>query len=79
MNGSARRPEDLVRRFNIMPIATIPLVQTPRQVLASRARRIAIALLIIIGVPAAVWAVHTYYIPLDLLAEKAMNKIGVRF
>jgi uncharacterized protein involved in exopolysaccharide biosynthesis len=79
MNGSARRPEDLVRRFNIMPIATIPLVQTPGQVLASRARRIAIALLIIIGVPAAVWAVHTYYIPLDLLAEKAMNKIGVRF
>ncbi len=79
MKSSARRPEDLVRRFNIMPIATIPLVQTPRQVFVSRARRITIALLIIVGVPAAVWAVHTFYLPLDLLAEKAMNKIGVRF
>jgi hypothetical protein len=78
LKGSARRPEDLVRRFNIMPIATIPMVQTPRQVFLSRARRITIALIIIIGVPAFVWAIHTYYFPLDLLAEKAMNKLGVR-
>lgn len=78
MKGSARRPEDLVKRFNIMPIATIPMIQTPRQVFLSRARRISIALLIIVGVPAAVWAVHTYYLPLDLLAERAMNKLGVR-
>ena len=76
--STARRPEDLVRRFNIMPIATIPMIQTPRQVFLSRARRITIALLIIFGAPAAVWAIHTYYLPLDLMAEKAMNKLGVR-
>jgi hypothetical protein len=78
MKSTARRPEDLVKRFNIMPIATIPMVQTPRQVFLSRARRVSIALLIIIGAPTAVWAVHTYYLPLDLLAEKAMNKLGIR-
>lgn len=78
MKSTARRPEDLVKRFNIMPIATIPMVQTPQQVFLSRARRVTIALLIIIGVPTAVWAVHTYYLPLDLLAEKAMNKLGIR-
>jgi uncharacterized protein involved in exopolysaccharide biosynthesis len=78
MKNAARRPEDLVKRFNIMPIATIPMIQTPRQILVSRTKRVTIALLIIVGVPAAVWAVHTYYLPLDLLAEKAMNKLGVR-
>lgn len=78
MNTSARRPEDIVKRFNIMPISTIPFIRTRRQVFFQRGLKLLIIFAIIIGVPMAVYAVHTYYTPLDLLAERVMNKLGIR-
>lgn len=78
LNRTARRPEDLVKRFDIMPLATIPVVQTPGEVVGRRFWRVAVIVLLGVGVPALVLAVHTYYLPLDLLAERLMNKIGVR-
>lgn len=76
LNRSARRPEDLVKRLGVTPIATIPYIQTRREALRRRALRLAILLAILIGVPALVWAVHTYYQPLDLIAERVMNALG---
>ena len=34
---------------------------------------------ILIVVPVGVWAIHEYYLPLDILAQKIMNRIGVRW
>jgi len=79
LNRTARRPEDLIRRFDVWPIATIPYVRTRREMLAQRGRRLLLLLLIMVGIPAAVWAVHTYYQPLDLIADRIMNKLGVRW
>jgi len=79
LNRSVRRPEDLVRALGVAPLATIPYVQTRGEVFARRGRKLALTLLILIGVPAIVFAVHTYYQPLDLIAEKVMNRLGVRW
>lgn len=78
MNSTARRPEDLVKRFNIAPIATVPFIRTRRQVFVQRSLKVLLLLVILAGVPAAVYAVHTYYLPLDDIANRLMNKIGVR-
>ncbi|WP_371038311.1 GumC family protein, partial [Rhodosalinus sp. FB01] len=78
LNRSARRPEDLVKRFNIAPIGTIPFIRTRRQVILQRSVKVAMLLIILVGVPAAVYAVHTYYLPLDVIADRAMNKVGIR-
>jgi hypothetical protein len=32
-----------------------------------------------VGIPAAVYMVHIYYLPIDLVAEKVMNRLGVRW
>jgi len=78
LNGTARRPEDLVRRFNIVPIATIPFIRSRQQMLVQRGAKVLVLLAILIGVPAGVYAVHTYYLPLDLIADRVMDKVGIR-
>jgi uncharacterized protein involved in exopolysaccharide biosynthesis len=79
LNRSIRRPEDLVRALGVSPIATIPYVQTRGEVFARRGRKLIFTLLILVGVPAIVYAIHTFYQPLDLIAEQIMNKIGMRW
>ncbi|WP_209507439.1 MULTISPECIES: lipopolysaccharide biosynthesis [unclassified Ruegeria] len=77
LNRAARRPEDLINKLDVWPIATIPYVRSRGQIMRQRVAWVAVILVIMIGVPAGVWAVHTYYLPLDLFAEKVIDKLGV--
>ena len=79
LNTAPRRPEAIVRKLGITPLATLPYIQGHHEQIRQRRITWAVALAIIIGVPLAVWAVHTYYQPLDLLAERVANKFGVRW
>ncbi|UUV08618.1 lipopolysaccharide biosynthesis [Ruegeria sp. YS9] len=75
LNRSVRRPEDLISKLDVWPIATIPYAPSRGEVLMQRAVWGGIILAILIGVPAGVWAVHTYYLPLDLITERVMDKL----
>ncbi|WP_210879706.1 GumC family protein [Roseovarius autotrophicus] len=79
LNRTARRPEDIVSRIGVRPLATIPYLHNRSEILRRRLTRIAVYLVIVLGLPAVVYAVHLYYLPLDLLADRAMNRIGVRW
>ncbi|RYH10996.1 hypothetical protein [Tropicimonas sp. IMCC6043] len=79
LNRTPRRPEDIVARFEVMPIATIPYVRTRRQMVVDRAIKLLVILSILVGIPAAIWAIHEYYMPLDLIADKVMTRLGVRW
>ena len=79
MNTTARRPEDIIKRFGVMPFTTIPYTRTRGQKLRQRSAKLLLSLVILVGIPALVYAVHIYYLPLDLIADKVMNKIGVRW
>ena len=79
LNRSIRRPEDMMRTLGISPIATLPYIQTRKEAVMRRGRKLLIALMILIAITAAVYAVHTYYQPLDLIAERIMNKLGMRW
>ncbi|MCV2863307.1 GumC family protein [Albidovulum sediminicola] len=78
LNRSVRRPKDLIDSFGIMPIATIPYMQTPGEI---QARRTIIAMTLVIvgiGLPGAVYAIHTYYMPLDQILANIAARLGVR-
>ncbi|WP_299901257.1 lipopolysaccharide biosynthesis [uncultured Ruegeria sp.] len=75
LNRSVRRPEDLISKLDVWPIATIPYAPSRGEVIMQRTVWGGIILAILIGVPAAVWAVHIYYLPLDLIAERVMDKL----
>jgi polysaccharide chain length determinant protein (PEP-CTERM system associated) len=77
LNRTVRRPAEIVSALGITPLATLPYLESRAERLFRRSRRIAAALVVLIGVPAALWAVDTYYLPLDLLAERFINQIGL--
>ncbi|MFN7224026.1 MAG: GumC family protein [Paracoccaceae bacterium] len=79
LNTAPRRPEAIVRKLGITPLATLPYIQDHRTMVRQRRLRVAVILAILISVPLAVWAVHTFYQPLDLLAERVANKFGFRW
>jgi uncharacterized protein involved in exopolysaccharide biosynthesis len=77
LNRSIQRPADLASRLGIATFGTIPYIRTRRQ---SGVRRgiITVALLtVMLGIPAALYAVHVFYLPMDLLIERAMEKVGL--
>lgn len=78
LNRAVRRPKDLVDAFGITPIATIPYMQTPEEIQARRMTVLLAVALFGIGLPAAIYAVHSYYMPLDLFLAKAAAKLGIR-
>lgn len=79
LNSAPRRPEDLIQKLEVWPIATLPYIRTRRELIIQRSIKFFLILLILVGAPLVVWALHTYYLPLDLIAEKVMNKLGVRW
>ena len=79
LNRAIRRPEDLVSKLGIAPLATIPYITTVGETSHRRTFRILGVLLILLGIPVAIYAIHVFYQPLDLLAERIMNKLGVRW
>lgn len=77
LNSAPRRPEAIVRKLGITPLGTLPYIQSHREVSRQRRMRILVLLAIVIGVPLLVWALHSYYMPLDILAQRVGKKLGI--
>ena len=67
LNRSIRRPVELTQGLGIQPIATIPYIRTVGEQRRKRTLILAILALIVIGIPLALFAIDTYYMPLDEL------------
>lgn len=78
LNRSVRRPKDLVKAFGITPITTIPYMNTPNEMVARRSVFWAMMAVAVIGIPALIYAVHVYYLPLDIILTKIAAKVGIR-
>ncbi len=77
LTSAVQRPVELTRALGITPIGTIPYVITPGERLRRRAL-IGLAMLVaLVGVPAAIWAVDTYYLPLDLVLARLTDRLGL--
>ena len=77
LNSSVRRPVDLTQRFGISPLAVLPIVQTPADRFIKQATVLGIVAVWVLGVPLALFLIHTYYLPLDLIASKAIQRLGI--
>lgn len=77
LNGAVRRPSDLVRQLEISPIGAIPYMRNRGEIIRRRLALSAVMLVVILGLPGAIWAVHTYYMPLDLVLAKVADKVGI--
>lgn len=77
LNRSIRRPVDLTRKLGITPFATLPYMRTRGEATRRRAL-IALALVLVMaGIPAMFWAIDTFYMPLDMVIERGIEKLGL--
>lgn len=76
LNRAVRRPADLMAKLGIAPFATLPLMRTHAELRRRRAIILAAFAVALVGIPVAFWAVNTFYMPLDLLLRRALEKLG---
>ena len=77
LNRSLRTARDLERQLQIRPIVSIPHVRTASEVRFGVWRSRLVGLAVLVGIPLAAWLIDQYYMPLPLLAGRALNMLGV--
>ena len=76
LNSAIRRPQDLTAKLGITPFATLPLMRTRRQLRRRRAIILLAFAVVVLAIPVGLWAVDTYYRPLDLLIDQILTRLG---
>ena len=76
MNRTVRRPAELTGRFDITPIAIIPYMESPRRRAFRRLGLIIATLIVVIGVPLGLWYIDQHFMPLNLLIDKVLTRLG---
>ena len=77
LNRSIRRPIDLTRSLGVQPLATIPFIEEESVRRRRRALKTIFVVGILIAIPVGLWALHTFYLPLELLIEKVLDRVGL--
>jgi uncharacterized protein involved in exopolysaccharide biosynthesis len=77
LNRTVRRPADLTRALQISPLGTLPYIATSTETVKRRGALLALVALLAVGLPAGLYLLHVEYMPLDLLANRAMSRIGL--
>lgn len=77
LNRAIRRPFELQSKFGIIPLAVIPYMESRRERLIRRGVLIGAFLAVLFGVPAMLWYIDTQYMPLDILANKVFDRLGL--
>lgn len=77
LNKAVRRPADITARLGIAPLAVIPFMESTTRRRTRRVLQIGAVVAVVVGVPAALWAIDTYYLPLDLLFNRLLSRIGL--
>jgi polysaccharide chain length determinant protein (PEP-CTERM system associated) len=77
LNRSIRRPAELIGRFNVTPIATIPYMESRRERLFRRAGLITAMLVVVASVPWGLWYIDSHYMPLEVIVQKGLDTLGL--
>lgn len=76
-NRTIRRPAEISGRFGITPLATIPYMERRSRRILRRLARVAAMLLVMAGVPAALWYIDQNILPLELVVQKGLDRLGL--
>ena len=71
-----RRPIDLTKGLGIAPFATLPYLRSQREITGRTSIIWGGVAAVLVVIAAALWLVHTRYMPLDLLFEQMRRKLG---
>ena len=77
MNPAIRTAAQMERKLDLRPVATIPYIRTRQERNRGRIRGVLLFIFIAIALPLALLAIDTYYHPIQLLAEKVLDRTGI--
>ncbi|MGR3782386.1 MAG: GumC family protein [Albimonas sp.] len=77
LNRAIRRPSDIISTLDIQPLAVIPYIYTDAEVRRRSRLRWTIIVLSVATIVAATALVHVYYMPLDLIGAKIVEKTKI--
>lgn len=77
LNRTIRRPVDLMRGLGVQPLATIPHIELPGERKKRQALTAGVFVFIIAAIVIGLVTVHTQYLPLDLLFERVIERVGL--
>jgi len=77
LNRTIRRPFELTKSLGVIPMATIPYMQTRKHFWVRRTLKLLLLIAVIIAVPLALLAIDTYYKPLDLIYDGLLRQLGL--
>ena len=75
LTSAVRRPSEIAAKLDIVPIATLSFIDTRAEILR---RRMAIGTafaVALVGVPGILWGIDTFYMPLDLVTQRLIERI----
>jgi len=74
VNRSIRRPVDITTHLGIQPFATVPYIRTRAERRTKGVVLAAVFGVILLAIPMALFAVHTYYTPLDIFLSETLER-----
>ncbi len=77
LNRTIRRPIDLSRLLGVQPLATIPFLEDAHVLRRRRAMKTILVVGALIAIPVGLWAIHTFYLPLELVIEMILERVGL--
>ncbi len=77
LNRTIRRPVDLMRGLGVQPLATIPYLEEESVRRRRRAMKTILVAGILIAIPIGLWAIHTFYLPLEVVIERVLDRVGL--
>lgn len=77
LNKGIRRPADLNSALGITPFATLPYFRTTEEKWRRRVIIYGVLGALLVGIPIGIWALDTYYMPLDLIIDGLGRRIGL--
>lgn len=77
LNTKVRHPAELQSRFQIVPIGVIPYLDSRAERWRRRSMQVAALVAVLVGVPAALYFVHTEFMPLEIIANRIFVQLGL--
>jgi uncharacterized protein involved in exopolysaccharide biosynthesis len=77
LQAGIRRPADITGKLGIAVFATLPYMRTDRQNRWRLLWQLLIVMAVLGGIVATLWAINTYYMPLDLLVDKFVKRLSL--